>query len=95
MRNPRLFRQIPKRCRGARNFLTKGFRLVLSGIALGLLATFAMVSLISPQLYGVSASDPLSLILVTARLALISLLACLLAAQRALHVDPAIALRAD
>jgi ABC-type lipoprotein release transport system permease subunit len=59
------------------------------------LATFALVRLISTQLYGVSARDPLSLILVTALLAIISLLACLLAAQRALHVDPAVALRAD
>ena len=75
--------------------MTEGFRLVLGGIAVGLLATFALVRLISTQLYGVSARDPLSLILVTALLAIISLLACLMAAQRALHVDPAIALRAD
>ena len=53
------------------------------------------MKLISSQLYGVSARDPLSLILVTALLAVISLLACWMAAQRALHVDPAIALRAD
>jgi putative ABC transport system permease protein len=78
-----------------RMILTEGFRLVLGGIGLGFLATFAMVRLISTQLYGVSARDPLSLILVTALLAMISLFACLLAAKRALHVDPAIALRAD
>jgi predicted permease len=78
-----------------RMILTEGFRLVLGGIGLGLLATFVMVKLISTQLYGVSARDPLSLILVTALLAIISLLACWMAAQRALHVDPAIALRAD
>lgn len=78
-----------------RMILTEAFRLVLGGIVLGLLATFSLVKLISTQLYGVSARDPLSLILVTALLAIISLLACLLAAQRALHVDPAIALRAD
>jgi hypothetical protein len=59
------------------------------------LATLAMVRLISAQLYGVGSRDPLSLILVTALLAAVSLLACLMAAQRALHVDPAIALRAD
>ena len=54
-----------------------------------------MVTLISAQLYGVSARDPLSLILVTALLGFISLLACWMAAQRALHVDLAIARRAD
>ena len=75
--------------------LTEGFRLVLGGIVIGFIAAFAMTKLISSQLYGVSARAPLSLILVTALLAVISLLACWMAAQRALHVDPAIALRAD
>ena len=78
-----------------RMILREGFRLVLVGLGLGFLATFAMMKLIASQLYGVSARDPLSLILVTALLAVISLLACLMAAQRALRVDPAIALRAD
>jgi putative ABC transport system permease protein len=83
------------RTRVLRMILTEGFRLVLAGIALGFLATLALMKLLSSQLYGVSARDPLSLILVTALLAVISLLACLMAAQRALRVDPAIALRAD
>jgi putative ABC transport system permease protein len=78
-----------------RMILSEGFRLVLGGIALGLLVTFAMIQLISSQLYGVSARDPLSLILVIVLLTVISLLACLGAARRALHIDPAIALRAD
>ena len=78
-----------------RMILTEGFRLVLAGIVMGVLATLAMIKLISSQLYGVSARDPLSLILVTALLAVISLLACWMAARRALHVDPAIALRTD
>jgi putative ABC transport system permease protein len=78
-----------------RMILSEGFRLVLGGIGLGLLATFALMKLISTQLYGVSARDPLNLILVTALLAVISLLACWTAARRARYVDPAIALRAD
>jgi hypothetical protein len=49
----------------------------LGRIGLGLWATFTMVRLISTQLYGVSARDPLSLILVTALLTVISLLALL------------------
>jgi putative ABC transport system permease protein len=78
-----------------RMILSEGFRLVLGGIVLGLLATFAMIQLISSQLYGVSARDPLSLILVIVLLTVISLLACLGAARHALHIDPAVALRAD
>jgi ABC-type antimicrobial peptide transport system permease subunit len=75
--------------------LSEGFRLVLGGIGLGFVATLAMIRLISSQLYGVSARDPLSLILVIVLLTVISLLACLGAARRALHIDPAVALRAD
>ena len=78
-----------------RMVLNEGLRLVLVGLGLGFLAMCAVMKLISSQLYGVSARDPLSLILVTALLAIISLLACLMAAQRAFRVDPAIALRAD
>jgi putative ABC transport system permease protein len=78
-----------------RMILSEGFRLVLFGIGAGVLATFAMIKLISGQLYGVSARDPLSLILVTALLTVISLFACLVAARRAFRIDPAIALRGD
>jgi hypothetical protein len=35
------------------------FRLVLGGIVIGLIATFALAKLISTQLYGVSVHDPL------------------------------------
>jgi ABC-type lipoprotein release transport system permease subunit len=64
-----------------------------SGIVIGFIATFAL-TLISAQLYGERAR-PTELIVVTALLAVTSLLACWMAAQRALHVDPAISLRAD
>jgi putative ABC transport system permease protein len=73
--------------------LGEGLRLVLAGLGAGFVATFALVQLISSQLYGVSAHDPLSLSLVTLLLALISLLACWLAARRATRVDPMVALR--
>jgi putative ABC transport system permease protein len=78
-----------------RMILSEGLQLVVGGIGVGIIAAFALVKLISSQLYGVSARDPVSLIFVTALLAVISLLACLLAARRAMAVDPAIALRAD
>jgi len=50
--------KIREQRRGASDFLTEGFQLVLGGIGLGLLSTFAMVRLISAQLYGVSGRDP-------------------------------------
>ena len=76
-----------------RMILNEGFRLVVGGIGLGLVATFAMIKLISSQLYGVSARDPLSLILVTVLLSVISLAACWMAARRVTRVDPMVALR--
>ena len=78
-----------------RMILGEGFRLVLGGIVAGFLATVLLTGFISSQLYGISARDPLSLMLVTLLLAAISLLACWIAARRALRVDPAVALRAE
>lgn len=45
--------------------------------------------------FGVSASDPLTLAAVAATLALVALMASLVPASRALRLDPAIVLRAD
>ena len=78
-----------------RMILSEGFRLVISGVVLGSAATLALLKLIATQLYGVSAYDPLSFAVVTLLLAGMSLLACGIAARRAVNLDPAIALRAD
>ena len=75
--------------------LGEGFRLGLGGMVPGFVATVLLTGSISSQLYGVGARDPLSLIVVTLLLAGISLLACWIAARRALQVDPAVALRSE
>ena len=75
--------------------LREGLRLVLTGVGIGIIATVGLVRLITSQLYGVSPRDPMSFVSVVILLAVISLLACWVAARRALRIDPAIALRAD
>jgi putative ABC transport system permease protein len=75
--------------------VSQGMKPVISGLALGVIATFALSRLIAAQLYEVSAHDPLLLGGATVLLAATALMACLLPARRAAYVDPLIALRAE
>jgi putative ABC transport system permease protein len=70
-----------------------GLRLVTIGVVVGLLASLALGKIIATQLWGVSAYDPWTLILVPTVLLLTGLVACWLPALRASRVDPLIALR--
>jgi putative ABC transport system permease protein len=64
------------------------------GIALGAAATLITGRLLQKLVFGVSASDPLTLAIVTGALALVALLASLIPAYRASRVDPIAVLRA-
>jgi ABC-type antimicrobial peptide transport system permease subunit len=68
---------------------------VVSGLALGIIATFALSRLIAAQLYQVSAHDPVLLGGATVLLTAIALMACLFPARRATLVDPMQALRSE
>ncbi|MBO0724492.1 MAG: ABC transporter permease, partial [Blastocatellia bacterium] len=73
----------------------QGMKLVFIGIALGLLASFALTRLMKSLLFGVNATDPLTFGIVMLMLALVALLACYIPGRRATKVDPLIALRCE
>jgi hypothetical protein len=73
--------------------LRMGLRLVALGVAVGLLASFAVTRVIANQLWGVSLRDPLTLALAVGVVALAGIAACYFPARRATLVDPLIALR--
>ena len=78
-----------------RTVLGQGVGMALLGVALGVLAALGLTQLLARNslLFGVSATDPLTFIAVSAILVLVALLACYLPARRAMRVDPLTALR--
>jgi predicted permease len=71
----------------------QGLKLVLIGLVAGAAGAFALKKLIATQLFGVTATDPLTYVVVGVVLLLIALFACFIPARRAAKVDPLVALR--
>ena len=73
--------------------LGDGAKLAILGVAAGVVVALGMTRLMTRQLFGVTAHDPLTFAAVAILLMLVALLACYLPARRAVRVDPLVALR--
>jgi macrolide transport system ATP-binding/permease protein len=73
--------------------LRQGAWLVFAGVACGLVASAVVTIALTRFVVLVSATDPLTFVLVTTTLVVIALVACYLPARRAMRVDPMTALR--
>lgn len=70
-------------------------RLVGAGLVVGLAAAWALARLLESMLYGVTARDPMTFVVVAVVLGGVAFLAALLPARRAARIDPIRALRGE
>jgi predicted permease len=78
-----------------RMILGQGMAVIGVGLALGLIAAFALMRLLRSLLFGVGENDPITFGAITLVLMLVALLACYIPARRATKVDPLVALRSE
>jgi putative ABC transport system permease protein len=70
-----------------------GMKLVIIGVAIGLIVAFALTRVMATLLFGVTATDPTTVTLISLLLIAVAVLASYEPARRATKVNPIIALR--
>jgi putative ABC transport system permease protein len=78
-----------------RMIVREGLGLALGGVAIGLVAAYALARTLRVLLYGVAPTDAASFAYASGALLLLALLASYVPARRASAIDPAIAMRAE
>jgi putative ABC transport system permease protein len=73
----------------------QGLRLVGLGLLLGLIGAWTLSRVLTSQLYGVSARDPVTYVAVALLLGGVALAASYVPARRATRVDPMSSLRSE
>jgi predicted permease len=76
-----------------RMVLGNGLRLIITGLACGLVLSLVLTRFLRTILFGVGATDVITFAAVGLLLSAVALLACYIPARRAMRVDPMVALR--
>jgi putative ABC transport system permease protein len=71
----------------------QGLVLAVAGVGIGIGAAVGLTRVMEGLLFGVSATDPMTYIVISAVLGMVAVMASLIPARRASKVDPMIALR--
>jgi putative ABC transport system permease protein len=78
-----------------RMIVVQGMRLTMVGVGIGLAASFVLTRSLTNQLYGISATDPLTFVAVSIVLIGVALLASYVPARRVTRIHPSAALRSE
>ena len=75
--------------------MSDGVRYAVIGVAVGLVAAYALTRSLASMLFGVTATDPMTYALLAVVMLLVAAVASYLPARKALRVDPVAALRGE